>query len=262
MLPVSMKSLAADQIADETAGLQDQQRAGRDVPRFQSQFPESVGATSRHVSEVERRRSGAADAAALRAERSQHRHVRLQMLRDILERDAGCEHRILESMPVADANPFAIQLRAGAARRRELFIANRIDDHRVFEATAILGADRHAEVRNPVKIVGGAVERIDDPRVFGAGERFAIFLAENAVIGIRLVQYLDDRVFRIAVDVGHEIVALLFDDVQRVDAIHRAHHDLSRATAGAKRHVDHCVHERRVVFRKGARIRISVASAP
>ncbi len=63
------------------------------------------------------------------------------------------------------------------------------------------------------------------------------------MIGIRLVQHFDDRVFGIAIDVGHEIVALLFDDVQRVDAIHRAHHDLSRATAGAKRHVDHCVHE-------------------
>ena len=96
-----------------------------------------------------------------------------------------------------------------------------------------------------MKIVRGAVERIDDPRVFGAGERLAVFLAEDAVIGIRLVQYLDDRVFGVAVDVGDEIVALLLDDVQRVDAIHRAHHDLTRAAAGAKRHVDHCVHERK-----------------
>ncbi len=62
------------------------------------------------------------------------------------------------------------------------------------------------------------------------------------MIGIGLVQHVDDRVFGVAVDVGDEIVALLFDDVERVDPVHRAHDDLTRAAAGAKRHVDHCVH--------------------
>ncbi len=130
------------------------------------------------------------------------------MLRDVPERNAGCEHRVLESMPIAHANSLAVQLRTGAARGGELFVAHRVDDHRVFESVAVLQSDRDREVRYAVKIVGGAVERIDDPGVFGAGERLAVFLAEDAVIRIRLVQYVDDRVFGVAIDIGNEIVAL------------------------------------------------------
>ncbi len=109
-----------------------------------------------------------------------------------------------------------------------------------------------------MQIVGGAVQWIDDPRVFRTRERFAALFADDAVIGIRLVQYVDDGVFGIAVHVGDEIVARLLYDVQRVDAVHRAHHDLARAASGAKRHVDHCMHERGACMReeglsKGAR---------
>ncbi len=234
--------LIADEIADEAARFLHEQYAGRHVPRLESELPEAVGATCRYVSEIERSRAGAANAAALARERFEHRHIGIEVLADVLERYAGREHRVLEPMSIADADTFAVHMCAGAARCRELFVADRIDDHRVLEPAAILGADRHAEVRNSVQIVRRAVEWIDDPRVFGAGERIAVFLADDAVIGIRLVQYLDDRVLRIAIDVGYKIVVLLFDDVQRVDAIHRAHDDLSRATSGAKRHVDHCVH--------------------
>ena len=55
----------------------------------------------------------------------------------------------------------------------------------------------------------------------------------------------------IAIDVGDEIVARFLDDVQRVDAVHRAHHDLARPASGAKRHVDHCVHEQGTCMRRG-----------
>ncbi len=118
-----------------------------------------------------------------------------------------------------------------------------IDDHRVFEAIAVLQPDRHGEVRDAVQIVRGAVEWIDDPRVFGTCERLAALFADDAVIRIGLVQDVDDGVFAIAVDVGDEIVARFLFDVQRVDAVHRAHHDLARPASGAKRHVDHCMHE-------------------
>ena len=88
--------------------------------------------------------------------------------------------------------------------------------------------------------------------ILGAAMRFAVLFAEDAVIGVGLVQHVDDRVFGVAIDVGDEIVALLFDDVQRVDPVHRANDDLTRAAAGAECHVDHCVHECGwAVFRRG-----------
>ncbi len=162
------EAFAADQIADETARFPDQQRTGRDIPRLQSQFPESVGASCRDVGEIERGRTGAANAATLTAECAEHRHVGIEMLCDVLERNAGRKQRIFEAMALADANTFAVELRAGAARRGEFLVAHRIDDHRMLQAVAVLQADRHREMRNAVQVVRGAVERIDDPRVFGA----------------------------------------------------------------------------------------------
>ena len=43
------------------------------------------------------------------------------------------------------------------------------------------------------------------------------------------------------------------DDQDSIDAIHRAHDDATRTAAGAKRHVDHCVHMGRRRLRVGVR---------
>ena len=54
--------------------------------------------------------------------------------------------------------------------------------------------------------IGGAIERIDDPLVFGAGIGQAGFFGENAMLRIRLTQHVDDRTFGSVIDFRHKIV--------------------------------------------------------
>jgi len=56
------------------------------------------------------------------------------------------------------------QMRTGAAAGGEQLLAQRIVDHRVLETAAHLTGDRHREHREAVQKIGGAIERVDDPK--------------------------------------------------------------------------------------------------
>ena len=81
---------ASAPVADETARLQDEELAGRDVPGAQVHLPEAVHPPGRDVGEVERRRAGAAHVARA-LEKGPKRGQVAPRFGQVLEREAGGE---------------------------------------------------------------------------------------------------------------------------------------------------------------------------
>ena len=107
-------------------------------------------------------------------------------------RKSSADQCALESDLRADANPFAVDLCALTARCGEEFLTQRIVDHAVFHAAATLHADRDRELRKAVHEIRRAIEWIDDPDEFVVLAFGAAFLGEDRVIGIVLVDGVDD----------------------------------------------------------------------
>ena len=58
-----------------------------------------------------------------------------------------------------------------------------------------------------VQIVGGAVQRVDNPFVFGAfAAQHAGFFGQDAVLRIGFLQCADNNVFGLSVHIGNEVV--------------------------------------------------------
>ena len=62
--------------------------------------------------------------------------------------------------------------------------------------------------------VEGAVDRIDDPEMLGAGRRLAVFLAEDAVAEA-LAELLDDQALDRKVGLGREVERAFAGDAER-----------------------------------------------
>ena len=79
----------------------------------------------------------------------------------------------------------------------------------------------------PVQIVGGAIQRVNNPFKFGAlVAQYARFFRQNPVVRIGFLQGFDDDGFGLAVHFGNEIVKRFV-----VDA------DAGKIVAGAQHHV-------------------------
>ena len=75
----------------------------------------------------------------------------------------------------------------------------------------------------------------------------AALLCEDRVIGVVVTDDLDDGGFGGLVDLRHEFVAAFLDDLQRLELVHLANHDLSGAARRADSDVNHAVHWARSV---------------
>ena len=93
-------------------------------------------------------------------------------------------------------------------------VQHHADDH----LAARPQADRDAVKRKVVGVVGGAVERIDDPGRRSIGRRphlgTALLLAEEAVLRKALGEIGADGLLRADVGVGDEVEASLFLDLE------------------------------------------------
>src|SRR5690242_1045208 len=78
------------QVADEAAGLEDEQRAGGHVPGREAELPEGVEPSARDVREVERRGAGAPHAGRDLHHRLQLPRIELEAL-ELLEGKAGAD---------------------------------------------------------------------------------------------------------------------------------------------------------------------------
>ena len=155
-------------------------------------------------------------------------------------RQAAGDHRVGEPLAGGDADAPVVEKGALAALGDEHLVGGRIVDQAGDDRALALERDRDGELRDAVQEIRGAVERIDDPAVglVGAFAR-AAFLAEKAVAGPRLGQFLQERLLGAAVGGGDEIGRALERDLQILDLAEVA---LERAR-GLARGGDHDVEQ-------------------
>ena len=144
----------------------------------------------------------------------------------------------VELLARGDAEALIVEIGALALLGEEQVVVGGIVDEACDQFAFALKPDRHREVRNAVQEVGGAVERIDDPHIglVGALAR-AAFLADEAVAGPGLGQFVVERLLRALVGRGDEIRRTFQRDLQILDLAEIA---LQRA-AGAARGFHHDV---------------------
>src|SRR5688572_26706108 len=102
--------------------------------------------------------------------------------------------------------------------------------------------DRDRELRETVQEVRGAVERVDDPGVVVARRRAALF-REETVRRVGLAYRRDQDLLGGAIDLAHEVIAVLLADRERADAVEAARNDVAGAARGADRDVEQRVHD-------------------
>ena len=116
---------------------------------------------------------------------------------------------------VRHADRLAVAPGADAAFGREQLLAVRIVDRARDGLAVDLERHRGAEDRNAVRVVGGAVERVEHPAVAGAGARLPHLLGEHVVIGKSRRDQRAEHPLHFDVDLGDEVDRALLVDAQR-----------------------------------------------
>ena len=150
---------------------------------FRSRFPEPVHAAGRDVAQVDRRRPEAPHRARL-ADEGAEQADDLVDARVHVVRKAGDEHRVDERRGRRHAQRPAVQKRAAAALGGEQLLRVRIENRGDLRDAVDLERQRRAEDRQAVRVVRGAVDRIEHPaRARRATSRAAHLLGEHLMIG-------------------------------------------------------------------------------
>ena len=233
----------AREVADEAAGFLHEKASCRDVPGIEPDFPEAVVEARRDVGEIERGGAGPAQPRGVLDHRLHHLEVGVEIAA-VAERKAGADEAVSQMIALRHAHPVVVEIGAAAARRGEEIVAHRIVDHRLRDQSLLREGDRHAVLRESVQEVGGAVERIDDPDVLGVGiVAFgrALF-REDRMVRVGVEQRVDDRAFRRAVDLAHEVLRPLRRDGQPVEVAGAAADHVAGTARGFHRDGERGVH--------------------
>src|SRR5690606_2333254 len=158
-------------------------------------------------------------------------------MRALAERETGREQGAFEAGACGHADAPVVEERAVSAARGEQFVAQRVVDDRVDRVAMLDEADRYAKMRDSTQVIVRAVERVDDPGALALAARPA-FLGEDRVARKRTAQFAYDFRFRLPVDFGNEVHALLLDHGQATESIHVAQHDLAGIARRAYRNID------------------------
>ena len=94
-----------------------------------------------------------------------------------------------------------------------------------------------------MKVICGAIERIDDPLIFGFFILATTFFCINAMIRVGLFQYLDDCGFGLLIDFRHKIITAFGGNREPVDPVHVAHNYISSRTRSAHGDINHWMHD-------------------
>jgi len=179
-----------------------------------------------------------ADALRAHHERLPERQVEAAPLAAVIG-EAGCEQGRADWGSGAYLDWLAVEFGAAPALRGEAFPMQRVIDDAEAGFTAALIGDRHAELRERVREVGGAVERIDNPSMLAVVSAGAAFLGQDRVGWKRALEHLDHGGFGFAVGLGDQIDRIRFaidsdaretlqmDFAGRARRAHRDHFDFS-----------------------------------
>jgi hypothetical protein len=141
------------------------------------------------------------------------------------ERDAGRDQRVGKVAARRDAQPRVLQPGALALFRPEALIGQRLIDQGGRDlALAIrhrlLDRDRNREMRDAVKEVRGAVERVDDEaRLVGIAGDLTALLGQDRPVRPRLAQFLDQRLLGTLVGHRDEIGRPLAADLEVLNLV-------------------------------------------
>ena len=170
--------------------------------------------------------------------------IALRTLRRGSRRPAVEGHRddeVAEALLVGGVDRAAVERRRAVRCRGEGLVAGRVVDDADGRDAVDDQADRHAEERDAVGVVHGAVERVDDPDPAAArGRRLARdrpmlagLLGEDRVARVARPDRVEDERLGQVVRLGHHVAgALVVDLLEPLVAVHQ---DLAGANGQAQR---------------------------
>src|SRR5579862_1061496 len=206
MIPAQIERRSVH-VRDGAAGLANQQNSRSHVPRIEAEFPKKIEAATGDICEIDCGSSRAAHTMRKHRELIVEMHVHVLM--PLAGGEAGGGERILDPFRAGDVNAAVIKKRTRARFGAEYFVACRIDNYAADQLTRALQCECHVEHRKSVREVGGAVERIDVPAIFGRSRVPAALLRDDGVRGEVALQTLYNKPLTGAVGVGYQVVFAL-----------------------------------------------------
>src|SRR5579859_1780763 len=203
------------EVADFSAGLFDQERAGRGVPLLQTEFPEAIEAARSYVSEI--KRGGAIAAHAVGAQGKVPVVMNVGVRQAFVNWKTSTQQGRGKRWDLRDVNRFPVERGAAAARRRKQLIVKRVEDYARNYGVALRQCDGHGEARVAVSEIRCAVQGIDVPAKLRSGGAFvagALF-RDDGMLWKVFCEPRYDRGFRAAVGLRHQIDVTLVRDLRR-----------------------------------------------
>ena len=182
---------AAVEILDPAPRLGDHERAGADVPGIRGvALQEGVDAAGGDIGQAQRGRADAAHAAAV-GEELHHPAAEAVDRGRLLGLDAGAHQALAQHVGGGDVEPLVAQPGPTAPHGREQLAAEGLEDGASGQPVGVPNRDRRARERDAVGVVGGAVERIDQPREGPVGHVAPALLGEDGVVRVVLADHAD-----------------------------------------------------------------------
>ncbi len=225
-------AVTAAEVGQQSPGFLYQENAGSDVPGLEEHLPEGIETAGGQIGQIQGGHPQPADARGPFGENPQAVQVGFHVIGGgLAEGYAGGHQGAFHSDLAADPDAPVVEKRAAAAAGGEFFLFHRIHDHCVFGAAPEVAADGDGVVGNARDEVGGAIQRVDNPQVLAVRVAdIAGFLPQDTVVGVSLVEVVDNLLLGFVVHIGDEIVAALLVDVDQIHAFRRAY-DLLAGTA-------------------------------
>src|SRR5439155_2250432 len=156
------------EIADQTAGFDDQKTARCHVPRVQADFPETVVITGGDVRQIERSCAGPSQPSGFLDHCSHHVEIGLEKA-TVAKWKAGADEAFLQMLASRNTYSAVIEKRAAAARRGKQVVAHRVIHHALRDLSSVLQRNRYTVLWKAVQKIGRAIQWIDNPQVLGVG---------------------------------------------------------------------------------------------
>jgi len=168
------EGVVALQVTHQTARFCNQQTSCGDVPRFKANFKETIIAPRSSVSEIKCGRAGPAQAGSLLHHVAQDIHIGVEMLK-IGVRKSGANQAVGQFDALAYTKTTVIDISAAATRGGEQVILGWVIYNGLGQYAIVLQSNGHSVLLKTVQEVGGAIEWVDDPKIFGVASGTALF---------------------------------------------------------------------------------------
>ena len=225
--------------ADPPAGLAHQQHPGGDVPGMDPELPEAVLAPGGDIGQIERADAEPAQAAALvRDPLHLPRKAALACL-PVADRQAAADERHAHVAAPRDPDAPVVEIGTCPLLGHEQLVAQRIEDDARHDLAVLLERDRDGPVRQGVKEIGGAVDRVDDPAIVlrAAGHGPAL-LHEKAPVRPGFLEIFADHLLGPPIGRRDEVARALDRDLKLLDLAEIAGEDAGGAHGGPDHHLE------------------------